>query len=162
MLSTDQLQELLEGVLHVLEYTGLDVHHEEARDILQEAGAYVDGLRVRLPPYLVKRSLDMAPRSFTLWARDGNPKHSIHIGPGRAHFGPGPTCPNFIDVETLARRPYIKADAPVVAKMVDALPNIDFSESLGMVSDVHRELGALYEFAGASQNLPAHQRIIAE
>ena len=148
MLSTDQLQELFEGVLHVLEYTGLDVHHEEARDILKEAGAWVDGLRVRLPSYLVKRSLEMAPRSFTLWARDGNPKHNIHIGPGRAHFGPGPTCPNFIDVETLARRPYVKADVPVVAKMVDALPNIDFCESLGTVSDVHRELGALYEFAG--------------
>jgi trimethylamine--corrinoid protein Co-methyltransferase len=148
MLSTDQLQELFEGVLHVLEYTGLDVHHEEARDILKETGAWVDGLRVRLPSYLVKRSLEMAPRSFTLWARDGNPKHNIHIGPGRAHFGPGPTCPNFIDVETLARRPYVKADAPVVAKMVDALPNIDFCESLGTVSDVHRELGALYEFAG--------------
>jgi trimethylamine--corrinoid protein Co-methyltransferase len=148
MLSTDQLQELFEGVLHVLEYTGLDVHHKEARDILKEAGAWVDGLRVRLPSYLVKRSLEMAPRSFTLWARDGNPKHNIHIGPGRAHFGPGPTCPNFIDVETLERRPYVKADAPVVAKMVDALPNIDFCESLGTVSDVHRELGALYEFAG--------------
>ena len=152
MLSTDQLQELFEGVLHVLEYTGLDVHHEEARDILKEAGAWVDGLRVRLPPYLVKRSLEMAPRSFTLWARDGNPKHNIHIGPGRAHFGPGPTCPNFIDVETLERRPYVKADVPVVAKMVDALPNIDFCESLGTVSDVHHELGALYEFAGMFPN----------
>jgi trimethylamine--corrinoid protein Co-methyltransferase len=152
MLSKDQLQELFEGVLHLLEYTGLDVHHEEACDILEKAGAWVDGLRVRLPSYLVKRSLDMAPRSFTLWARDGNPEHNIHIGPGRAHFGPGPTCPNFIDVETLERRLYVKSDAPLVAKMVDALPNIDFCESLGTVSDVHRDLGALYEFAGMFPN----------
>jgi trimethylamine--corrinoid protein Co-methyltransferase len=50
MLSQDQLQELVEGVLHLLEYTGLDVHHEEARDVLKKAGARVDGLRVRLPP----------------------------------------------------------------------------------------------------------------
>lgn len=148
MLSNDQLQELFEGVLHLLEYTGLEVHHDEARDILKQAGAWVDGLRVQLPSYLVKRSLALAPRSFTLFARDGNPKHNIHIGPGRAHFGPGPTCPNFIDVETMERRPYVRADVPLVAKVVDALPNIDFCESLGTVGDVHYSLGATYEFAG--------------
>jgi len=152
MFSQDQLEELFLGVLHVLEYTGLDVHHEESRDILEKSGAWVDGLRVRLPSYMVKRALEMAPRSFTLFARDGNPKHDIHIGPGRAHFGPGPTCPNFIDVETLERRPYVKSDVPIVAKVVDALPNIDFCESLGTVSDVHPDLGALYEFAGMFPN----------
>jgi trimethylamine--corrinoid protein Co-methyltransferase len=152
MLSDDQLQELFDSVLHVLEYTGLEVHHEEARDILKKAGAWIEDLRVRIPSYLVKRSLEMAPRSFTVFARDGNPKHHIHIGPGRGHFGPGPTCPNFIDVETLERRPYVKSDVPLVAKVVDALPNIDFCESLGTVDDVHHELGALYEFAGMFSN----------
>jgi len=152
LLSDDQLQELFDGVLHLLEYTGLDVYHDEARDILEKAGAWVDGLRVRLPAYLVKDALTKAPRSFTLFARDGNPKHNIHIGPGRAHFGPGPTCPNFIDVETLKRRPYVKSDVPLVAKVCDALPNIDFVESLGTVGDVDYELGALYEFAGMFPN----------
>ncbi len=152
MLSDDQLQELFEGVLHVLEYTGLDVYHDEARDVLKKAGAWVEGLRVRVPSYMVKDALAKAPRSFTLWARNGNPKHNIHIGPGRAHFGPGPTCPNFIDIETMERRPYVKADVPQVARVVDALPNIDFCESLGTVGDVHHELGALYEFAGMFPN----------
>ena len=152
MLSDDQLEELFAGVLHVLEATGLDVHHEEAREILKKAGAWVDGLRVRLPSYLVKQSLEMAPRSFTLYARDGNPKHNIYIGPGRAHFGPGPTCPNFIDIESLERRPYVKSDVPLVARVVDALTNIDFCESLGTVNDVHHDLGALYEFSGMFPN----------
>jgi trimethylamine--corrinoid protein Co-methyltransferase len=147
MLTDDQLQELFEGVLHVLENTGLEVHHEESRQILKEAGAWVDGTRVRLPSWLVKESLRKAPRSFTLYARDGNSEHNIHVGPGRAHFGPGPTCPNFIDVETLERRPYVEEDASTVAKVVDALPNIDFCESLGSISDVHTDLSALYEFA---------------
>ena len=147
MLSQDQLQALFDGVLHVLETIGLNVHHDEARDILKKAGAWVEGIRVRIPPYLVRRSLEMAPRSFTMYARDGNPEHNIHIGPGRAHFGPGPTPPNFTDVETLERRPYIKDDARIVATVVDALPNIDFCESLGTVSDVHPDLSASYEFA---------------
>jgi len=147
MLSKDQLQELFDGVLHVLEYTGLEVHHEEGRDILKKAGAWVDGLQVRIPSYLVKRSLEIAPRSFTIFARDGNPKHNIRISPGRAHFGPGPTPPNFIDVETQERRPYLRSDAAIVAKVCDALPNIDFCESLGTISDVHHKLAATYEFA---------------
>jgi trimethylamine--corrinoid protein Co-methyltransferase len=134
-------------VLHVLDKIGLDVHHDEARDILQKAGAWVEGKRVRIPPHVVKRSLATAPRSFTIYARDGNPKNNIHIGPGRAHFGPGPTPPNFIDVETLERRLYVKDDARIVARVVDALPNIDFCESLGTISDVHPDLAASYEFA---------------
>ena len=88
MFSQDQLQELFDGVLGVLQNTGLDVLHDEAREILAKAGAWVDGKRVRLPSYMVKEALRKAPRSFTLFARDGNPKHDIHIGPGRAHFRP--------------------------------------------------------------------------
>jgi len=41
---------------------------------------------------------------------------------------------------------------PLVARLVDALPNIDFCESLGTVDDVHYDLGALYEFAGMFPN----------
>jgi trimethylamine--corrinoid protein Co-methyltransferase len=147
MLSQDQLEEMFNGVLNVLETIGLDVHHEEARKILGDAGARVEGKRVCIPQHLVKRCLSTAPRSFTIYARDGNPAHDIHIGPGRAHFGPGPTPPNFIDIETLERRLYVKDDARIVATVVDALPNIDFCESLGTISDVHPDLAASYEFA---------------
>lgn len=147
MFSDDQLEELFNGALHVLENIGLEVKHEQAREILKEAGAWVDGDLVRLPSYMVKDALSKAPRSFTVYARDGNPEHDIHIGPGRAHFGPGPTCVNFIDVETMERRPYQRSDVSTVAKVVDSLPNIDFCESLGSVDDVPYDLSALYEFA---------------
>ena len=147
MLSQNQLEELFNGVLHVLETIGLDVHHDEAREILGDAGAWVEGKRVRIPQHVVKRCLSTAPRSFTIYARDGNPAHNIHIGPGRAHFGPGPTPPNFIDIDTLERRLFVKDDARIVATICDALPNIDFCESLGTVSDVHPDLAASYEFA---------------
>jgi len=90
MLSDDQLEELFNGVLHVLEYVGLEVKHEHAREVLKEAGAWVDGDRVRLPSYMVKDALAKAPRSFTIYARDGNPEHDIHIGPGPKCARPGP------------------------------------------------------------------------
>lgn len=152
MLSEDQLEELHSGALHVLENVGLEVKHEKARKILEENGAWVDGEMVRLPSHMVKDALAKAPRSFTIYARDGNPEHDIHIGPGRAHFGPGPTCPNFIDVETFERRPYVRADSSTAAKVVDSLPNIDFCESLGSISDVPYDLSALYEFVDMFRN----------
>jgi len=93
VLSKDQLQALFDGVLYLLAYTGLDVHHEEARSILQKSGATIEGLRVRIPGFLVKRALQMAPRRFTIFARDGNSDHDIQIGPGRAYFGPGANPP---------------------------------------------------------------------
>ena len=123
-LSAFQLQELFDGALHVLEYVGVEVHHDEARDILEKAGAWVDGLRVRFPSYLVKQALSAAPRSFTIYARDGNPKHNIRIGPGRAHFGPGPTPPNFTDIDTLERRRYVKNDAAIMIRDKEAAEKI--------------------------------------
>jgi len=146
LLSDDQLQELYDGVLHVLEYVGLEVKHDQAREVLKKAGAWIDGDRVRLPSYIVRDALAKAPRSFKVYARDGNPEHDIQIGPGNAYFGPGPTCVNFTDVETMDRRPYVLSDVPIVAKVVDSLPNIDFCESLGSVGDVPSDLSALYEF----------------
>jgi len=56
MLSTDQLEELFNGALHVLEYVGVEVHHDEARQVLEKAGAWVDGLRVRIPTSAVDTS----------------------------------------------------------------------------------------------------------
>jgi len=34
MFTDDQLEELLNGVFHVLEYVGLEVKHERAREVL--------------------------------------------------------------------------------------------------------------------------------
>jgi trimethylamine--corrinoid protein Co-methyltransferase len=147
VMSDDQLQELVDGALYVLEHIGPEVHHEEARQILEEAGAWVDGLRVRIPAHLVKQALRTAPRSFTIFGRGDNRQHDIHIGPGRAHFGPGPTPPNFIDIDTLERRPFVRSDAETVARVCDGLPNIDFVESLGTINDVNPDLAATYEFA---------------
>jgi trimethylamine--corrinoid protein Co-methyltransferase len=66
MLSQDQLQELFNAVLEVLQNTGLDVLHDEAREILAKAGAWVDGEQVRLPSYMVREALRKAPKLRSL------------------------------------------------------------------------------------------------
>lgn len=147
VLSPDQRQEVFRAALHVMERVGVEVHNEEALGVLKEQGAWVEGVRARIPSHLVRRALASAPSSFTVYSREGNPAKDLVIGPLRVHYGPGPTCPNFRDPRTFERRKYLRRDAADVARTCDALPHIDFVESLGTVSDVNWNLADVYEFA---------------
>ncbi len=147
ILTDDQKEEVFRAALQVLEQTGVEVYNDEARAVLKAQGAWVEGVRVRIPSYLVRKALATAPSSFTVYSREGNLEKNIEIGPNRVHYGPGPTCPNFRDPRTGERRKYLRQDARDVARACDALPNIDFVESLGTVSDVTPDLADVYEFA---------------
>lgn len=147
LFSEDQLDELYQAALYAMEYVGLDLHSDEARRLLEENGAWVDGIQVRVPSTMVEQALRTAPRSFTVFSREGNRDKDLRIAPGRFYYGPGPTCPNFRDPRTNERRTYLRSDARAVATACDALDNIDFVESLGTVSDVPVSLADIYEFA---------------
>ena len=88
------------------------------------------------------------PPPFTV----GTGSTRLYIEEGRSYFGPGPTPPNFIDPDTLERRPYLRKDASLVARVCDALPNIGYVQSLGSISDVTNGLADIYEFADMIQN----------
>jgi trimethylamine--corrinoid protein Co-methyltransferase len=62
-----------EASLRLLARVGVEVHHERAQKILEEAGATVEGTRVRLPEELVAWALSVVPRGFTPHTRDGEP-----------------------------------------------------------------------------------------
>jgi trimethylamine--corrinoid protein Co-methyltransferase len=145
VLSEDQAESIFHGMLEVLQRTGVDVHHEEAKSILKKAGATVEGNRVYIRPALVQEALSTVPRETVVYHWDGS--GVIRLRRNEVYFGPGPTCPNFVDPETEERRPYLRKDAASVAKVCDALPNIGFVESLGSISDVTRSLADVYEFA---------------
>jgi trimethylamine:corrinoid methyltransferase-like protein len=147
VLSGDQKQEVFRAAMEVLGHTGVEVYNDEALSILKRQGAWVDGVRVRIPSNLVRQALATAPSSFTVYSREGNRDKDIVVGPNRVHYGPGPTCPNFRDPRTFERRLYLRQDARDVARVCDALPNIDFVESLGTVSGVNPDLADVYEFA---------------
>jgi trimethylamine--corrinoid protein Co-methyltransferase len=145
VLSDGQIERLFRATLECLNRTGVHVHNEEARNLLAEAGAHVDGLRVRIPPALIEDAIAANPRSFTLWGRTG--EHSIQVMPDRVYFGPGPTCTYFVDPDTGERRKTRRGDAALTARVCDALDNIDYVMSLGLIGDVTPSLAPVYEFA---------------
>ena len=157
VLSEAQIQKLVAATLECLERTGLHVLNAEARDLLAAAGARVDGVRVRFPPSLVQDAIAATPRAFRLWGRPGTQASDLALQVGypgpeeearsRVYFGPGPTCPYFVDPESGQRRRTRRGDPGLTALVCDALDNIDYVMSLGLVDDVTPHLAPVYELA---------------
>lgn len=110
----------------------------------------MDGDRVRIPSYLIKKALSTAPSRIVLCDRDGNRR--LFLEENKSYFGPGPTCPTFTDPYTGKVRQTVKQDAVNTAIVCDALPNIDFVMSLSMISDCTTGLADVYEIHAMLQN----------
>jgi trimethylamine--corrinoid protein Co-methyltransferase len=145
VLSDRQIEQVYQATLLCLRRTGVNLYNAEARDLLEAAGAEVDGLRVRIPPHLVRDALAAAPPAFTLWGRDGIPR--MWVAPDHVYFGPGPTCTYFFDPESGQRRRARRGDPGLVARVCDALPNIDYVMGLALIGDVPPQLAPVFEFA---------------
>lgn len=133
-LSPDQIEEIFSASLEVLERVGMRIHSDEAVDMLEAAGATVDGQGlVHIPGYLVKHALNLAPSRVVLAGRDGSRK--VVLEKDRIYYGTGSDTPFFIDPRTDERRNTVYQDVYDAARTADALPNMDFFMSLGLVSD---------------------------
>jgi trimethylamine--corrinoid protein Co-methyltransferase len=120
--------------LEILERIGIDVHEEKARDILVKGGAKADGLRVRIPEYMVTQALSVAPKRLTLYNRHG--EVAIRAGGYNSYFGGGSDCLNILDHHTGKRRKPTLEDVTQASRLLDALPEIDFVMSAFLPSDV--------------------------
>lgn len=149
-LSTEQAEKIFNAALEVLERTGVDIYSDEALSLLKQANCYIDGKRVRIPSYLVKKALNTVPSRLVLCDRNGNRK--LFLEGYNSYFGPGPTCPNFIDIDTGERRKTIKQDVVNTARVADALSNINFVMSLSMISDHTPTLADVHEVHAMLQN----------
>ncbi len=149
-LSEGQKRIIFSELLEVLQYIGADINHEGARDLLRENGCTVKGKRVYIPSQLVRRCIRSTPYVTTIHHWDNSGRLRIEFG--RTYFGPGPTCPYFLDPYTGKRRRYLKQDAALVARTCDFLSNIGFVMSMGSISDVTDGLEEIYEFAEMVQN----------
>jgi trimethylamine--corrinoid protein Co-methyltransferase len=129
--------------LEILERIGVDVHDEKARDILVKGGAASDGLRVRLPAYLVARALETAPSTLTLYDRKG--KVAIRAGKYNSYYGGGSDCLNILDHHTGQRRRPVLTDVRDASRLMDALPEIDFVMSAFLPEDVDQRIYDRYQ-----------------
>lgn len=78
LISADQVETIHHASLRVLRDIGLKVDSAVARRLLAEAGADVDGDRVRFDPAMVEGMLTELPSEFTIHAR--NPEKTVTVG----------------------------------------------------------------------------------
>lgn len=134
-----------DATLEVLAEVGVDVLHDEARELLAAAGAKVDGVRVRIAAETVAAALAAVPHSFTLRSRGDGP--ALAVKDGEQYFGTGSDCLYVRDLSSGERRRTKNADIEDMAALCERLANIDFVMSMGLPEDVPMELDDLLPFA---------------
>ncbi|MEM9441708.1 MAG: trimethylamine methyltransferase family protein, partial [Pseudomonadota bacterium] len=86
VLSEDRLEALHQASIKLLEEIGIDFRDDEAVAMWKEAGADVQGYRVRIPEALLMNLVAKAPSRFTVLAR--NPERNSDIGGNKVAFAP--------------------------------------------------------------------------
>jgi trimethylamine--corrinoid protein Co-methyltransferase len=134
-LSDHQLERLHHASLEILERTGVRLYEPEALELLKKKGVAVEEEnRARIPADLVEWALDVAPKSTTLYNRQG--QAAVVLEGKNVYFGTGSDCPNVIDLRTGERRPGTLQDIVEATTVCDALPNIDFLMSFCIAHDL--------------------------
>ena len=123
--TNDMLSKIHAATLDVMESTGLFMGSDEAVDILEKTGCWVEKKRkiVRFPKHIVNEAISLSPSHVLLAARDST--NDFMVGGkeiGFTTFGVGITME---DMETGEVRETTKKDVEQIAMVSDALPNID-------------------------------------
>ena len=98
LLSEEGLSLIEENAETILAEIGIDFREDdEALALFKDAGADIDGERVRFPRGLARRLLSTAPSTFTQVAR--NPERSVEMGGRNVVFAPVYGPPFIYDIE---------------------------------------------------------------
>ena len=157
--SPEQLGEIHTGALEILNDVGCELHHEEAIALLKEAGASVTERRVYLPPEMVEASLRTAPSRIMIHDRDGEP--AMDLSGRNAYYGTGSDCIYLRDSFTGERRVFTESDQIDAVRLADALPNVDFLMSMGMISGAAPEYQCQMQYANMLKYSKKPQVVIA-
>ena len=146
LLEQEDKNRLSGAVIEILESIGMEVHLDEARDLLIKGGAREDSSgRICLPPVMLEAALVSAPKNVLLFDREGEP--ALDLGERRAYFGTGSDLWYQIDLQSGERRPSVLEDTARAARLAQGLDNLDFVMTAAHASDVEPERAYLAEVA---------------
>jgi len=152
----DELHEIHLATLEVLEKTGVFVESEEALEIFDGGGAWVDAKSkmVRFPPYLVEDAIRSAPSSFVAAGRI--PESDVVLESNRVSFTNFGEGIMINDPYTGEHRETRKADLANAAVLIDYLDNIDVYERSMLSRDVPPETSPLHNAEASLVNTTKH------
>jgi trimethylamine--corrinoid protein Co-methyltransferase len=139
VLTEDEIEAIYYSALRVLYETGVRVYEKEGVEVAYSGGAIVEDTKedsslVKIPPWLVEKARTTVPSKVTVVGPDR--KYRMELYKNQIYFGAGSDTPFTLDPYTGQRRRATYEDVKNFARLAEALPNIDFHMSLGIVQDV--------------------------
>ncbi|MBN1535430.1 MAG: trimethylamine methyltransferase family protein [Anaerolineales bacterium] len=150
LLDDEQLARILAATYRLLEYTGIKLTHPEARALLKNAGARLEGERAYIPEALILQALNCTPGEITIYDREG--QSAMLLGCDNVYYGAHTDAPEVLDPLDHQRRPCLEIDVCAHARLIQALPNIHFLTVSGMVADQPAQLADQAALAQCLQN----------
>ena len=118
-ISADQVERIHDASMDVIEEIGVEFRCDIAAGMWKEAGAAVDGHRVRIGREHLMEIISTAPEDYTMHAR--NPARSVTLGKNRTIFTPAYGAPYVQDI-TGERRYATSEDFDNFAKLAYLMP----------------------------------------
>lgn len=147
----EEIAKIHSASLEILEHTGHEFYDEDIVSLLGDAGAtVVNDKLVRIPPHMVEEALRTVNKRVVISNRNG--ERVMPLEPYYSYFGPGSETPYTLDPRTGERRDCVTSDVVRAARVVDALPNIDFAMSFALASDVQKRCEDSHHFANLVLN----------
>jgi trimethylamine--corrinoid protein Co-methyltransferase len=151
MFSREDCLRIHQASLNILRRTGVEVFCPEAKELLHQAGAFIQDDLVKFPSSLVEWALAAVPNGFNLYRR-GSEEVAIELDGRSCYFGPGSDTFRYLDPRSGQRRNFKLADIADCARLVDALPEINFVMSMGVPRDVPDERYFWHQYATLLRN----------
>jgi trimethylamine--corrinoid protein Co-methyltransferase len=128
LFTLDELNAIHYATMEILMNPGIQVSDAEARKIFKENGCEVDEDTkvVKIPEYLVRKALQLAPSRFVLWGRDKK-YNTVQESGGKVHwtcFGTGVKVCRYRDGKYVTVDS-VEQDIADIAKLCDWAENID-------------------------------------
>lgn len=143
VLTESEVEAIYYAALRVLEETGVRVYEKEGVKVAYEGGAIVedttaDSSLVKMPSWMVDRARATLPERVVVTGppdKEGNRKYVMDLYKDQMYYGSGSDTPFTLDPYTGERRRALYKDVKNMARIAEAMPNIDFFMSLGITQD---------------------------
>jgi trimethylamine--corrinoid protein Co-methyltransferase len=144
LLESKALDGIVDEAMDILEQVGVFVENKEGKRLLEEAGAKVDHdhHRVHIPSKVVQACLKTAPEHIEVYNRDGELK--LDLRDDQVHFDPGSAALRIFDPDLGRPRDAVTADLVNLARLVEELPYFKAQSTAVISSDVPQEMADRY------------------
>ncbi|MGB9439646.1 MAG: trimethylamine methyltransferase family protein [Desulfobacterales bacterium] len=157
-----EIEKIHEATGVVLHKTGVRFPCQKALDIFAQAGADVDFKTeiVKIQPDLLVQTLAKAPAEFVMGSR-GSQALDVNLDGTKIYGGTSGTGTVTVDLDTRKRRPSVKKDIAMMARISDYLPSISFYWPMVAARDCPTETIALHELEAAFTCTEKHVHIVS-